>query len=178
MDKWLREVIRLTFQDELGSDLDNETLFNVLLHGLPWSDHGLPGTAITNKYNWFQNLSDQTAPHTADAIILKALDNVLTGLGAQPWGTNARGQITFNDPVLAQLGNGVVHTMPFSSRSTYAQCIEYGSNGPVRIESMFPLGESGTVYAEPVMIPVFDPYFLGMTDVFDGFVFRPFPLFN
>ncbi len=173
MDAWIREVIRLTFEDELGSDLDNYTLFNVLLHGLP-------GTTLNNRYDWFRNLSDGTAPQTADAIILVALDNALVALEARPWGTDARGEIAYEHPVLEQFGNGIVHTMPRSSRSTYAQCIEYGPDGPVRIESMFPLGESGNILTGPLFIftPVYDPNFFSMTEVYDGFEHRPFPLFE
>ena len=160
-------------EDELGSDESSFTLFNVMLHALP-------GTTVNNNYDWFQNLSDPTAPNTADDIILAALDNALTELGERPWGTGARGEITFEHPVLAQVDEemGIVHTMPKSSRSTYGHCVEYGPTGPVRIESMFPLGESGTVFADPSITPVFDPYFFGMTEVFDGFEHRPFPLFD
>jgi penicillin amidase len=170
MDAWLREVIRLTFEDELGSGQSRDNLFNVLLHGLP-------GTTINNNYNWFQNLSDPLAPQTADAIILAALDNTLLALGAQPWGLGARGETVYNHAVLASIGAGEVHRMPRSSRSTYAQCVEYGALGPVRIESMFPLGESGMVLGNPVAWSL-HPHFLSMISVYDGFAHRPFPLFG
>ncbi|MGW8320291.1 MAG: hypothetical protein ACWGSD_01930, partial [Thermodesulfobacteriota bacterium] len=170
MPRWIEEVLRLTFEDELGSGQSRETLFNVLLHGLP-------GTTINNNYNWFRNLSNPTAPQTADAIILAALDNVLASLGTQPWGIGARGETVYNHPVLANIGAGVVHRMPRSSRSTYAQCVEYGPGGPVRIESMFPLGESGTVLGNPLSYRL-HPHFLSMTPVYDGFAHRPFPLFD
>lgn len=165
MNKWLREVISLTFEDELGTSQSKSTLFNVLLHGLP-------GTTIINNYNWFQN-ADPGAPQTADEIIITALDNVLAELGEPPWGIDARGEITYKHSLL-----GEVHTMPFSSRSTYAQCVEYGTAGPVRIESMFPLGESGNILLGPWFAPVFDPNFFSMTPVFDGFAHREFPLFD
>jgi penicillin amidase len=177
MDKWIREVIRLTFEDELGTGENKEVLFNVFLHGLPWADYGLPGTALTNNYDWFRNLADPLAPQTADAIILAALDNAIAALGPRPWGMDARGEINFNHPVLANIGAGLVHTMPFASRSTYAQCVEMGPGGPVRIESMFPLGESGTAHGDPIVWSL-DPHFLSMTGVYDGFVHRPFPLFD
>jgi penicillin amidase len=170
MDAWLREVIRLTFEDELGSGQSMENLFNVLLHGLP-------GTSINNNYNWFRNLSNLTAPQSADEIILAALDNVLASLGTRPWGIGARGETVYNHPVLENIGAGVVHRMPSSSRSTYAQCVEYESTGPVRIESMFPLGESGMVLGNPLSYRL-HPHFLSMTSVYDGFVHRPFPLFD
>ncbi len=178
MDAWIREAIRLTFEDELGpGQQDRYTLFNALLHGLPWSSYGLPGTSLTNNYDWFQNLSDGGAPQTADDIILAALDNTIATLGSQPWGIGARGEISFEHPVLANIGAGLVHTMPRSSRSTYGQCIEYGATGPIRIESMIPLGESGMVFGNPVDWSL-HPHFLSMTPVFDGFAHRPFPLFD
>lgn len=171
MDAWLREVIRLTFEDELGSGESKENLFNVLLHALP-------GSTLNNNYNWFQNLSDPGAPQTVDEIILTALDSTLASLGSQPWGLNARGEITFTHPVLASIGSGVVHVMPRSSRSTYGQCIEYGTTGPVRIESMIPLGESGMIFGDALLTPTLHPHFLSMTPVFDGFAHRDFPLFE
>ena len=173
MDKWLREVIRLTFEDELGTGQSRYTLFNVLLHALP-------GTTINNSYDWFQNLTDVAAPQTSEAIILAALDTALAELETRPWGAGARGEIDYNHPVLEVFASGTVHTMPFSSRSTYAHCVEYGSAGPIRIESMFPLGESGTILTGLgwLFTPVFDPHFLSMTDVYDGFAHRPFPLFD
>ncbi len=50
-------------------------------------------------------------------------------------------------------------------------------NGPVRIESMFPLGESGATYYNGTLTPTFDPNFFSMTPAYDPFMPRPFPLF-
>jgi penicillin amidase len=172
MNTWIKRVLYLTFDDELGSlgGQPRKRLFDVLLHGLP-------GTTMNNRYNWFQNLTNGNEPQTADEIILVALDGVLAGLGPRPWGTGTRGRLKYAHP---SLRIGVVHTIPYSSRSTYSQCVEYGSTGPVRIESMFPLGQSGTIYKGPglFLTPVFDPHFFSMTDVFDGFAHRAFPLFD
>ncbi len=52
---------------------------------------------------------------------------------------------------------------PFSSRSTYAQCVEYDMNGPVRIETMFPLGESGSVLPDAYGQADINPHFFSMT---------------
>jgi penicillin amidase len=168
MDAWIKEVLRLTFEefDALPAAKNDLVLFNVLLHGL------MPG-GIDNYYNWFQNKVDPAAPQTANAIIVKALDNTLATLGASPWGTNKRGVIPFNHAML-----GKVWEMPFSSRSTYAHTIEYASSGPLKIQSMFPLGESGTILGAPPAAPVFDANFFSMTGVYDGFVYRDFPLFT
>ena len=83
MDAWIKEVLKLTFEelDTLPAAKNDLVLFNVLLHGL------MPG-GIDNYYNWFQNKLDPAAPQTANAIIVKALDNTLATLGARPWGTN------------------------------------------------------------------------------------------
>ncbi|HDI60391.1 MAG TPA: hypothetical protein ENF48_08595 [Desulfobacteraceae bacterium] len=79
--------------------------------------------------------------------------------------------IPFNHDLLGQL-----HTMPFSSRSTYAHVVEMGGEGPVRISSMFPLGTSGDIRLGAGGMPVLDENFLTMTPFFDHFEYRSFPL--
>jgi len=170
MDAWIKEAIRLTFEEldanaTLQKAKNDAVLFNVFLHGLK-------SGGVTNYYNWFANASDPTAPQTADAIIVKALDNVLATLGARPWGTNKRGTIDFNHAML-----GKVHSIPFSSRSTFAHVLEYGPAGPVNIKSMFPLGPSGDIRVGGGGAPVFDANFFSMTGAYDNFVYRDFPLF-
>jgi penicillin amidase len=165
LDRWLAACLRLTFQDEFaGAGLDylgqnQNLLFNVFLHGLP-----LAATSIANNYDWF-------APSTSSGIILDALDNALTALGTCPWGTDQRGEIPFVHEMIGDL-----HTTPFASRSTYAHCIELDTVGPARIESMFPLGQSGTILMGSGGAPVYDPHFFSMAPVFDGFSPRPFEL--
>jgi len=73
---------------------------------------------------------------------------------------------------------GPVWETPFACRSTYAHCLEYGSYGPVRIESMFPLGESGTILMDEESNPVFNDNFFIMTPVFDAFASREFLFFD
>jgi len=169
MDAWIKEVINLTFE-ELDANTTiqkakvNGVLFNTLLHGLRTG-------GVTNYYNWFQN-ADGTKPQTANAIIVKALDNVLVTLGAQPWGTAKRGTIDFKHDML-----GLVHQIPFSSRSTYAHVLEYGAAGPVKIKSMFPLGESGDIRVGGGGAPAFDANFKALTTAYDNFTYRDFPLF-
>lgn len=187
-DAWIREVLRLTFLDELSGsvayDEDDQAfenpvvLFNVLLHGLA----GQSGS-IVNNYDWFRNISDSGAPQTARAVIVAALDNVLAQklpLDQRPWGTGRRGTIPFNHPMFDEppLDLNPLHTIPFSSRSTYAHCVEFGWFGQARIESMFPLGQSGTILAGPSGEPQFDPNFFSMTAVFDDFSHRHFPVFK
>jgi penicillin G amidase len=163
IDTWIDEVLRLTFEelDVVPSAKDRQVLFDVLIHGLS------PG-GLDNAYNWFQN-ADPSAPQTADAIIVEALDNTLAALGAMPWGDGERPETAYNHTLL-----GEVHCMPWSNRSTYAHVVEYGSTGPVKIKSMFPLGISGNISGPP---PAFDDHFFSMADVFDMFVYRDFPLF-
>ncbi|MBF0573752.1 MAG: penicillin acylase family protein [Desulfamplus sp.] len=166
MNQWISEVLRLTFEDELGVTENRIVLFNVLLHGLPKLN-----STIKNNYNWFENKVDTTAPQKLDAIIVAALDNALKKLGEMPWGTDKRGNISYKHEML-----GVLHQIPTSSRSTYAHCVEMGSSGPVRIESMIPLGESGNILMGADGKPQFDPNFFSMSDVYDGFQHRDFPL--
>ena len=177
MDAWIREVLRLTFADEGVGGQGKNLLFNVLIHGLEDDESG-----IQNNYDWFQNSVDGGAPQTADDIIVAALDTVLADLvlANRPWGTDARGLITYSHSML-----GTVHTTPYSSRSTYAHCVEYGETGPVRIESMFPLGESGDIRVGVGGAPVFNENFFSMAKdgnedpiLFDLFEMRDFPLFD
>jgi len=169
MDEWIKEVLKLTFEEldaQPSQARNTRVLFNVFLHGIRAGEIG-------NYYNWFQNLLDPSAPQTPEAIIVKALDNVLATLGPRPW-DRPRGVIEYNHAML-----GPVHEMPFSSRSTYAHVVEYDSTGPINIKSMFPLGESGAILLPvPPAPPVFDTHFLSMTPIYDEFIYRDFPLFT
>ncbi len=177
-DKWIREVIRLTFEDELTTanlsyeDQDLTVLFNTILHLLKGENSG-----VVAQYNWFANLTNDTAPQSAEAIVVTALDNVLDSLGPSPWNVPrsipGEKEIIYSHDLI-----GKVHETPFGSRSTYAHCVELGSSGPVRIESMFPLGESGNISMAEDGSPVFDDHFFSMTPEFDGFSPREFPLFS
>lgn len=173
MNEWIDEVLILTFKDEIGVDQYGEltqskrVLFNVLVHGLAGADSG-----IVNNYDWFTN-SDPNATQTAEEIIVEALDTVLTRLGDQPWGIGTRGEIEYKHSMF-----GTIHSHPFSSRSTYAHCVEYGEAGPVRIESMFPLGQSGNILFNSDGSLNFNEHVFSMTPVFDNFVYRGFPLFD
>lgn len=168
MDAWINEVLTLTFEDELGDGQPQGVLFNVLLHALAGEE-----TSVVNTYDWFQNNKNKDAPQTPENIIVRALDTVLDRLGDQPWGEGLREDIVYTHSLL-----GEVHRHPFASRSTYAHCLEYGPRGPVQIQSMFPLGESGNILLDLSGNPVFDDYFWSMTPVFDEFVYRDFPLFE
>jgi penicillin amidase len=139
-------------------------------------------------YDWFQDKRGTgDKPVGAEAIIVRALDNVIEheGLGPynEPRGTisHTHGIFTFVD-ILGPLWAGT----PYSRRSTYAQVVEYDMNGPARIESMFPLGESGALYytgiydpTSPILTnPDPDDNFYTMVPAFDAFLPRPFPLFE
>jgi penicillin amidase len=185
-DAWMREAIDLTFRDELGNstieyDPDAEpgkrwknpqVLFNVLIRGLAGED-----ASVVNNYNWFQNVADPEAPQTAEEIIVAALDNVLAALGERPWGIDKRGEIEFNHPMFNNepVKLNPLHKIPFSSRSTYAHCVEMGKFGPKRIESMFPLGQSGDIRGYAIGTDlIFDRNFFSMTGVYDDFSHRRF----
>ncbi len=168
-EAWVDQMLQLPFADKLGTAgaAPSMQLFNVLLHSLEGSSSG-----IVNTYNWFQDTSGQGLPTDPQQLIVLALDQALNQLGAGPW-NQPRGTIDFTDDFL-----GVIHQAPYSNRSTYAHCVEFDSTGPTRIESMFPLGESGFVGLDASGKPSFDPNFLSMAPVYDPFTPRPFPLFQ
>ncbi len=184
-DAWIDEVLRLTFEDEFaGSGFDwtqqpKSILFNVLIRALQGFDAQLP-----TLYDWFQDTLGSGKPTDSDGIILLALDNVIASMGLGPYG-HERGVITFGHKVLAGLLDpilgsnfGELHTIPYSSRSTYAHVVEFGETGPVRIESMFPLGESGQLWFNGTFMPDLDANFVTMAPAYDPFMPRPFPLFD
>jgi penicillin amidase len=147
-------------------------LFNVLIRALAGED-----ASVVNNYNWFQNVADPKAPQTAEEIIVAALDNVLAALGERPWGIDKRGWIEFNHPMFNNepVKLNPLHKIPFSSRSTYAHCVEMGKFGPKRIESMFPLGQSGDIRGYAIGTDlIFDRNFFSMTGVYDDFSHRRF----
>jgi len=172
-DAWIKEVMRLTFEDELqmaGLDYASQPRsvnFNVLLRALAGPQASLP-----TFYNWFQDKSGSGKPETAEGIIVAALDNVLASIGLGPYNA-ARGEIVYRHPIFGEFWR-----TPFSSRSTYAHCVEYDLGGPARIESMFPLGESGALYFTGYQTPTFDPNYFSMIPHYDPFLPRPFPLFD
>lgn len=172
-DKWIEEVLRLTCEDELltatltWQDQPTAILFDVLLHALAGESSG-----IVNSYDWFQDTSNSGKPTTAEEITVLALDNVLATLGERPWDVE-RGTIAHKHDLL-----GLQTTTPYFSRATYDQCVEVGRHGPVRIESMFAIGESGTILGDPLTGPEFDQNFFSMKGIFDSFAYRNFPLFK
>lgn len=183
-DAWIREVLRLTFEDEFAaagmswSGQDKTLLFNVLLRALAGGDAALP-----TLNNWFADRLASGKPTAPAELIVLALDNVIADIGLGPYGVE-RGRIVFGHDLLSNLDPllgsnfGALHSMPFSERSTYAHVVEYGPDGPVRIESMFPLGESGNFSFQGSFVPGIDPHFFSMVPVYDPFMPRTFPLFD
>ena len=180
-DAWVKEVLRLTFEDEFAgslldwNDQNKFMLFQVLVRALAGGDAALP-----TNYDWFQDKLASGKPTTAEGIIVLALDNVIADLGGLGPYDVPRGTIDFGHPLLGGLDPAydAIHSIPFSSRSVYAHVVEYGENGPVRIESMFPLGPSGQLWFNGTFNPVFDPNFFSMAPFFDPFMPRDFPIFD
>jgi penicillin amidase len=175
-DAWVGEVLRITFEDEFRvagmswEDQPESILYNVLLRAL----------AGQTYYDWFQDKAGTgNKPTGAEAIIVRALDNVIGHVGLGPY-NEPRGTISHTHGVFSFVDIlGPLWTQtPYANRSTYAQAVEYDMNGPLRIESMFPLGESGAMYYNGTLSPSFDPHFFSMVPVFDAFMPRPFPLFD
>lgn len=180
-DAWIREVLRLTFHDEFAaSNLEwdeqpTHMLFNVLLRALAGNEAALP-----TLNDWFRDRLASGKPTTSEGIILMALDNVIADMGLGPY-NKPREVIYFGHDLLATLLDpafGMIHSIPFSSRSTYAQAVEIDETGPIRIESMFPLGPSGQLWFDGTFDPTFDDNFFTMAPAYDPFLPRPFPLFD
>jgi penicillin amidase len=173
-DAWIKEVVRLVFEDEFemaGIAYDDEPLtinFNVLLRILAGADAALPILYPA----WLMDVSGSGKPTTAEELIILGLDNVIAEMGLGPYG-QTRPEIVYRHDIF-----GEVWRAPWSNRSTYAQVVEYDMNGPVRIESMFPLGQSGEVVPNQIGQPAFNDHFFSMVPVFDPFMPRPFPLFD
>ena len=175
-DWWVGEVLRITFEDEFRvagmswEEQPESILYNVLLRAL----------AGQTYYDWFQDKAGTgTKPTGAEAIIVRALDNVIEHAGLGPY-NEPRGTISYEHGVLGfvPILGDIYDQTPYSRRSTYAHVVEYDMNGPIKIESMFPLGESGAMYYNGTLSPSFDPNFFSMVPVFDPFMPRPFPLFE
>ena len=173
-DAWIKEVVRLVFEDEFemaGLSYAEQSVginFNVLLRILAGPDAALPILYPA----WLMDLSGSGKPTTAEGLILLGLDNVIAELGLGGYGAE-RGEIVYTHQVFGEMWRG-----PWSSRSTYAQCTEFDEYGPARIESMFPLGESGELLPDAYGQLSINPHFFSMTPVFDPFMPRPFPLFD
>lgn len=172
-ERWISRMLELVFEDELDTETmswgnqNRNLLFNVLIRALEGETSPMP-----NHINWFENVGAGSKPEDSQEMILLALDLALADLGEGPWNPE-RETIDFNHEFL-----GEVWSTPFLNRSTYAQVIEMGSEGPVRIESMIPLGQSGAIYTGARGEAIFDENFFSFTDIFDSFAPRPFPTFD
>jgi penicillin amidase len=174
---WIQEVMRITFEDEFraaGMAWDEAqpiTLsFNVLVTAL----------AGGTLYDWFQDAAGTgDKPVGAEAIIIRALDNVIEHEGLGPYNV-PRGVDAYGHALLGALDPAfnAIHTTPKAARSAYAHVVEYGENGPVRIESMFQLGQSGAMYYNGTLTPTFDPNCFTMAPFYDTWMPRTFPLFD
>jgi penicillin amidase len=222
MDTWVRTVIAKTFSpysDVLAKADDSEGDSGAegdedanLLFGNEYQRRLLNVIIRSFKgrcnYDWFNSnmLAPPESPYytalaqnmknKAFSIIVEALDETLSKLGARPWGIDKRGFIEISNGVLSQLvGDAIpgwkIWRIPFGSRSTYAQCVQLDNIGPDRIESFFPLGQSTQInwsillssdpnrFLKPKDSSFYHEHFFDMsTTFFDNFVHREFPLFK
>ena len=184
---WLRRVMFHIIEDESNdpfvvANLDRH--FQLMLRVL--SDD----PAVPIGYDWETNLIEPD-DLTSDEVILRELDGLLERLGPRPWSADVgdRPSIPFD-----LLGIGPLHATLDLNRSTYGQCVEIGPNGPVRVETIWPLGPSGAIFANDNLEPISptgvlitgstdiekpedDPMF-SMLPFFENFIHRPFPLFG
>jgi len=173
---WIQEVLRITFEDEFRAA------------GMTWFDEGPLGLYFNvliralaggTLHDWFQDMAGTgDKPVGAEAIIIRALDNVIEHQGLGPYGV-PRGYDYYAHALLGALDPAfnAIHRTPKAARSAYAHVVEYGEDGPVRIESMFQLGESGAMFFNGTLTPTFDPNNFSMAPFYDTWTPRPFPLF-
>ncbi|MDJ0842036.1 MAG: penicillin acylase family protein [Acidobacteriota bacterium] len=172
LDAWSDRVLEKTFDDDFGSAGNNTFRLQVLIPLL----HPDSSLRRNTFRHWPRNLQNPSAPQTLEAIIDLSLMEVLGELGDQPWGIDGRGTLEYPHPLLGTFFEGT----PWGARSTYAHCVEYDEKGPVRIESVFPVGQDGTLIlgqgGQPT--PAKPTCYFGMKDLYDNFILRPFPLFD
>lgn len=165
-DAWLREIIKLMFEDELETatltyeDQPADLLFNVLLHALD------PMGGIQNTYFWFLDRTGRGVPTAPFLLMSLALDNVLADIGSPPYDVE-RGVLSFVHPIY-----GEVQTSPFANRSTWAQAVEMGSSGASRSVSLFSLGQSGFL-KNGEFEPIFDENYFSQHDAYNAFNHTP-----
>lgn len=175
IDRWLLNVMPLVYNDEFNPQFYGNNRFRSRLMNL---FHMLePDSGLRKSYNWFRN--DQGGLGDRDSIIVAALDTTLQQLGEGPWGVGQRPLTAFNHPFFGDLTELVPSiATPVGNRATYAQCIEMGSEGPVRIGSLWLLGPSGDVRLDANGNPMINPFTFTMTPYFSSYQLRPFPLFD
>ena len=147
-----------------------------------------PDAVTKPQFDWYINNTDPDAPQTFEECVLLGLDNAIEILNEDPvWGISARGIKSYQHALFDEL-----HSQPFWNNSIYGQCVEIGPNGPIRIETTFPLGQSGTILADENNNPVTekgnsifsltpdltDDPFINMAPLYDFFIHNPFPLFG
>ena len=173
LDFMIPLLLTKTFDDEIGASQDQGYgRFQNFIHGL--YDRGL-----NNTYDWFTNLDDASAPQSSEAIILATVDELLATYGSGPWGTGARSSFTYPHTPFGPIAApplSLTTPTPASKRATYAMCVEYDNSGPIRIDSVFALGQSGTITGNPASFTV-DEFAFSMKEDFDNFSLRSFPLF-
>ena len=181
LEALVNKLIDLTFLDELG--VPESTNLPDTLYRFQTFLHMTGGYGLDKEYDWFTNLDNPSAPQTSQDVIVTAVDEVLADLGQRPWGQGIRPSIVFNHfifrdvtlpPISTALGTEPVLE---SHRATYSQVVEFGPNGPVRIESAIPLSQSWNILGTP-FAPVADDYFFNFRDDFANYRLRPFPLFG
>ncbi|MGE5602903.1 MAG: penicillin acylase family protein [Nitrososphaerales archaeon] len=174
-DRWLKDTLHNTFDDEFGADVvDRRVNVNHLIHVLNGARSGVPPAR-----DYFRNEQNPAAPQTADGVIAASLAQTLAELTVQfgtrditQW-TPPRGTISFSHPLFGKIGPDI----PLSNRSTYAMIAEPGAdNTPWTV---IPSGQSaffGAALAPgqpPAFVP--GPHTLDQRDLFRVWKYKQEP---
>ncbi|HEU4766180.1 MAG TPA: penicillin acylase family protein, partial [Pyrinomonadaceae bacterium] len=164
---WLSLMVSTTFGDELGASA-NEASSNMLIHALDFALTGASGVPPSRDY--FNGIDPKVR---MSAVFDQALAVLSAAQGSNPatW-TAPRGSITFSHPII-----GVVASIPNSNRATYGQIVVLG-RPKITGESIFTLGQSGTLHLVPPASFTFDPHFLDQLPLFTNFQYKPMLFFK
>jgi acyl-homoserine lactone acylase PvdQ len=165
---WLELMIFATFDDELGSEVD-EAGTNMLLHVL---DDALAkkGSGVPPSRDYFNDADpDRIMAVVFDQTLALLTKNFETDDPTQ-W-ILPRGTIEFIHPIL----NIPVGSIPLSNRATYAQIIIFDKK-KVFAESIQPLGQSGFISFSVTGEIELDVHFADQLELYRNFEYKPMPL--
>lgn len=171
---WLQEMIKLTFSDELGSQLLSTPMIqnqnalsmpNMLLHVL--DDKLGSGSGVPPSRDYFNGINP-------NLVVSQAFDKALQANPEVSWSSRARDIVRFRRADFPTIPEAVPKGGPMlaSRRASYAQVVVLSKPKPTAV-SMTCLGQSGFVGSGGTL----DPHFADQLDLCRNFDYKPMPLY-